>query len=94
MTQTIQPPWLPPFLILTYEYDLRNSEKYHINFAHTENYRKSAVPFCQRLLNQDHRKQEERTRHQGEEQRARARRQERGGREQEREESRARREGL
>ena len=77
-----------------YEYDLRKTEKYHVNFTHTENYRKTAVPFCQRLLTQDHREQEERASQKKEEQRARAKRQERGRREQEREESRARREGM
>ena len=33
---------------------LRQPEKYVVYFAHTENYRNSAVPFCQRLLNEDH----------------------------------------
>ena len=41
---------------------LRQPEKYVVNFAHTENYRNSAVPFCQRLLNEDHRQGEERRR--------------------------------
>jgi hypothetical protein len=51
-----------------YTHDLRNVEKYHVNFAHTENYKKSAVPYCQRLLNLDHslqgevRKQQDRKR--------------------------------
>ena len=30
----------------------RNSELYKVNFAHTETYRKSAIPYCQRLLNE------------------------------------------
>ena len=30
----------------------RNSEKYYVNFAHTETYKKSAIPSLQRLLNQ------------------------------------------
>ena len=30
----------------------RNSEKFHVNFAHTEVYKKSAIPSLQRLLNQ------------------------------------------
>ena len=29
----------------------RNREKFHVNFAHTESYRKSAIPSLQRLLN-------------------------------------------
>ena len=40
--------------------DLRNTERYVVNKARTENYRKSAVPYCQRLLNQEHKQQEER----------------------------------
>ena len=35
----------------------RYPEKYVVNKAHTERYRKSAVPYLQRLLNQDHDKQ-------------------------------------
>ena len=31
----------------------RNHEKFKVNFAHTETYIQSAVPFCQRLLNQE-----------------------------------------
>ena len=42
--------------------DLRNTEKYAVNFARTENYRNSAVPYCQRLLNADHRRTEDRAR--------------------------------
>ena len=42
--------------------DLRNTEKYIVNFAHTENYLNSAVPYCQRLLNEDYRQRVERTR--------------------------------
>ena len=30
----------------------RNSEQYHVNFAYTESYKKSAIPTLQRLLNQ------------------------------------------
>ena len=33
---------------------LRYPEKFQFNFAHTENYKNSTVPFCQRLLNQDY----------------------------------------
>ena len=42
--------------------DLRNTEKYAVNFARTENYQNSAVPYCQRLLNADHRRTEDRAR--------------------------------
>ena len=35
----------------------RNHEKYIVKSANTERYRKSAVPFLQRLLNDDYRKQ-------------------------------------
>ena len=40
---------------LSHEHDqnVRNREKFKVNFAHTETYRQSAVPYCQRLLNQD-----------------------------------------
>ena len=31
---------------------LRQEEKFKVNFASTESYKKSAVPYCQRLLNQ------------------------------------------
>ena len=44
------------------EQNLRNPEKFSVNFAHTENYRNSAVPYCQRLLNNDHQQMEERRR--------------------------------
>ena len=40
------------------DYDIRQGEKYKVNFAHTVNYRQSAVPFCQRLLNEDTRARE------------------------------------
>ena len=40
--------------------DLRNSEKYVVNFARVENYLNSAVPYCQRLLNDDQRRTEDR----------------------------------
>ena len=32
---------------------IRDKEVFHVNFARTEDYKKSAIPFCQRLLN-DH----------------------------------------
>ena len=38
---------------------VRRSEKYIVNFAHTENYRHSTVPYCQRLLNQHDMEEEE-----------------------------------
>ena len=41
--------------------DIRNTEKYLVNFAHTENYLNSAVPYCQRLLNEDNRQNLQRT---------------------------------
>ena len=31
---------------------IRSREKFKVNFARTEDYRKSTVPFCQQLLNQ------------------------------------------
>ena len=37
----------------------RLSEKCEVNFVNTENYKKSTVPYCQRLLNEDQREQEE-----------------------------------
>ena len=30
---------------------LKNNEKFYVNFAHTERYKKSAIPQMQRLLN-------------------------------------------
>ena len=36
-----------------HDLNVRSHEKYKVNFAHTENYRKSTVPYCQRLLNDD-----------------------------------------
>ena len=30
---------------------VRDKEVFHVNFAKTEDYKKSAIPFCQRLLN-------------------------------------------
>ena len=40
-----------------FEMKTRNSNKYFVNHANTERYRKSAVPFLQRLLNEDYIKQ-------------------------------------
>ena len=33
-------------------HEIRNQEKFHVNFARTTAYQKSAVPTCQRLLNE------------------------------------------
>ena len=38
--------------------DVRAREMFIVNFAHTESYKKSAVPYCQKLLNDDHRARE------------------------------------
>ena len=54
-------------------HDIRHTEKFQVNFAHTENYKNSAVPFCQRLLNQDNIDQKEKERARREQQQARAR---------------------
>ena len=35
----------------TSEHFIRNKEIFQVNFARTDDYRNSAVPFCQRLLN-------------------------------------------
>ena len=35
----------------------RYSDRYLVNKAHTERYRRSAVPYLQRLLNEDHQSQ-------------------------------------
>ena len=37
------------------DYNIRNPERYVVNAAHTESYRNSAVPYYQRLLNEDYR---------------------------------------
>ena len=42
--------------------NVRQTEKYSVNFARTENYKNSAVPYCQRLLNEDHRQEQEKAR--------------------------------
>ena len=31
--------------------DVRERENFHVNFARTEDYKQSAIPHCQRLLN-------------------------------------------
>ena len=33
--------------------DVRHREPYQVNFSHTETYRQSTIPYCQRLLNAD-----------------------------------------
>ena len=38
-------------------HSLRNKDEFKINFANTEKYRKSAIPYCQMLLNNQARKQ-------------------------------------
>ena len=42
--------------------NVKQPEKYLENFARTENYRNSAVPFCQRLLDEDHKLEQEKKR--------------------------------
>ena len=81
-------------------HDLRNPEKYIVNFAHTENYRNSAVPYCQRLLNADiqleeerRRQKEEKRRRQKEEEEEERRREKERTRHQGRQGTGARREG-
>ena len=37
-------------------YDIRETEKFKVNFARTSRYRESAIPYCQRKLNQYFRK--------------------------------------
>ena len=38
--------------------NVRTREQFKVNFAHTEGYRQSAVPYCQPLLNEDARARE------------------------------------
>ena len=73
--------------------ELRHTEKFQVNFAHTENYKNSAVPYCQRLLNQDAADQREKEQARRFQQQAGARGQERarGQEQEEQEEGRARR---
>ena len=40
--------------------NLRQPEKYIVNFSRTENYRNSAILFCQRILNENNKQGEER----------------------------------
>ena len=71
---------------------LRNTEQFQVNFAHTSSYQNSAVPYCQRLLNEDFKKEQDLRREKEEQLRARAKERERSraGREG----ARARREGF
>ena len=43
------------------EHYLRNSDKFKVNFAYTENYRKSTIPYCQTMLNKHCRQKQEPT---------------------------------
>ena len=59
----------------------RQPEKYSVNFARTESYLNSAVPYCQRLLNDDHKQEQEKKRERQEQEKRRERQeQEKGGR--------------
>ena len=69
-----------------HQHDVRNSEKYIVNFAHTESYKNSAVPYCQRLLNQDYQEQEEK-------QKARVEAEKKRAKQEEKEKSRTKKEG-
>ena len=42
-----------PLNPVTSDYKIREKEIFHVNFARTSTYKKSAIPFCQRMLN-DH----------------------------------------
>ena len=42
----------------THDMKLRNSEHYHVNKSNTQRYQNSAVPYMQRLLNQDMKERE------------------------------------
>ena len=42
-----------PLNSVTSDYKIREKEIFHVNFARTSTYKKSAIPFCQRMLN-DH----------------------------------------
>ena len=69
---------------------VKRHEKYKVNFAHTENYRHSSVPYCQRLLNKHDMMEEEKRRTRREEAGAREKEEARA---REREEARARERG-
>ena len=43
------------------EHSLRNSDKFKVNFAYTENYRKSTIPYCQTMLNKHFKQKQEPT---------------------------------
>ena len=42
----------------SHDQNIREREEFAVNFARTECYRKSAVPYCQYLLNADHKARE------------------------------------
>ena len=75
-----------------HQHTVRHSKKFIVNFAHTENYKNSAVPYCQRLLNQDQQEQEDRQKASVEAQRVRVRQEEKERFRTRREEERERRE--
>ena len=41
-----------PLNEVSHRHEMRDKEKYRVNFARTESYKKSAIPYCQRLLNE------------------------------------------
>ena len=41
-----------PLKTSTSDYEVREKEKFHVNFARTSKYQKSAIPYCQRKLNE------------------------------------------
>ena len=45
-----------------YTLNKKINDEYVANFAHTEKFLNSAVPYCQRLLNEDHRRKEDKAR--------------------------------
>ena len=47
------------------DYDVRARERYTVNFANTECYRDSTIPYCQRLLNEDARARSEKDKSRG-----------------------------
>ena len=44
---------------------VRNQNKYFVNFATTERYLKSSIPFMQRMLNSEHKQKSKLIRHRG-----------------------------
>ena len=41
-----------PLNMVEHGHKMREHEKYNVNFARAERYKKSAIPYCQRLLNE------------------------------------------